>query len=123
VNAEPERLRVRWIDRLTPTAVLLVSRAWVLREVGALPSIDDARRAGLVDELIGYEPERRHGLRNNFIAWLIMLGGTGLAGLVGAAPWLGFAAGLLIVLMLARELAVRALRWRLAQLIASNRNA
>jgi len=123
VNAEPERLRIRWIDRLTPTAVLLVSRAWVLREVGALPGIDDARRAELADELIGYEPERRHGLRNNFIAWLIMLGGTGLARLVGAAPWLGFIAGLLIVLMLARELAVRALRWRLAQLIGSNRDA
>ncbi len=123
MNAEPERLRVRWIDRLTPTAVLLVSRAWVLREVGALPGIDDARRAELVDELIGYEPERRHGLRNNFIAWLIMLGGAGLAGLVGAAPWLGFSAGLLIVLLLARELAVRALRWRLAQLIDSNRDA
>ena len=122
MNAEPERLRVRWIDRLTPTAVLLVSRAWVLREVGALPGIDDARRAELVDELIGYEPERRHGLRNNFIAWLIMLGGAGLAGLVGAAPWLGFSAGLLIVLLLARELAVRALRWRLAQLIDSNRD-
>jgi hypothetical protein len=111
-------LQVRFLDRLTPAAVLLVSRAWVLREVAALPDIDDARRGQLVDELIGYEPERRHGLRNNFIAWLIMLGGTGLARLAGVAPWLGFVAGLLLVLLLARQLAVRALRWRLAQLTA-----
>jgi hypothetical protein len=70
----------------------------------------------IVDDLIGHEPERRHGLRNNFVAWLIMLGGTGLARAVDIAPWLGFAAGLLVVLLLARELAVRALRWRLARL-------
>jgi hypothetical protein len=111
-----ERLRIRWIDHVTPTAVLLVSRAWVLREVGGLPGIDERRRAELVDELVGYEPQRRHGLRNNFIAWLIMLGGTGLAHLSGLPPWLGFVAGLLVVLMLAREVAVRSLRWRLAQL-------
>lgn len=111
-------LQARFRDRLTPAAVLLVSRAWVLREVAALPGLDDARRRQLVDELIGYEPERRHGLRNNFIAWVILLGGTGLARLAGVAPWLGFAAGLLLVLWLARLLAVRALRWRLARLTA-----
>jgi hypothetical protein len=117
VSAAPRGpLQIRWTDRLTPTAVLLVSRAWVLREVGALAAIDEARRAKLVDELIGYEPERRHALRNNFIGWLIMLGGTGLAHLAGLPPWLGFVAGLLVVLLLAREVAVRALRWRLAQL-------
>jgi len=116
VSASPGgQPRIRWLDRLTPAAVLLVSRAWVLREVAAVPGLDEARRAELVDELIAYEPERRHGLRNNFIAWLIMLGGTGLADLAGAPPWLGFVAGLLLVLLLARELAVRALRWRLAQ--------
>jgi len=112
-----------WIDRLTPTAVLLVSRAWVLREVATVPDLDEVQRAKLADELIGYEPERRHGLRNNFIAWLIMLGGVGLAELIGAAPWLGFVAGLLIVLLLARELAVRALRWRLAQLTGKAQEA
>lgn len=121
MNAPP--LRIRWLDRLTPTAVLLVSRAWVLREVAAVPGLADDRRAQLVDDLIGYEPERRHGLRNNFIAWLIMLGGVGLARLIDVAPWLGFAAGLLIVLLLARELAVRALRWRLAQLTRSPQDA
>ena len=119
VNASLEPQRIRWIDRLTPTAVLLVSRAWVLREVAALPGLDDLQRARLSDELISYEPERRHGLRNNFIAWLIMLGGAGLAELIGAAHWVGFVVGLLIVLLLARELAVRALRWRLAQLTRS----
>ena len=108
--------RVRFADRLTPTAVLLVSRAWVLREVAALPGLDEARRAELVDELIAYEPERRHGLRNNFVGWLIMLGGTGLAQVAGLPPWLGFVSGLLVVALLARAVAVRALRWRLAQL-------
>lgn len=112
----PRPSPIRFVDRITPTAVMVVSRAWVLREVWALPGLDDARRAELVDELVAYEPERRHGLRNNFIAWIIMLGGTGLARLVDIAPWIGFSAGLLVVLLLARELAVRALRWRLAQL-------
>ena len=107
---------MRFIDRLTPPAVLLVSRAWVLREVGAVPGLDEARREALVDELIAWEPERRHGLRNNFIAWLLMLGGTGVARLVGVEPWIGFVAGLLLVLLLARQLAVRALRWKLAEL-------
>jgi hypothetical protein len=121
VNASPGPRRIRFIDRLTPTAVLLVSRAWVLREVAALPALDDARRAELVEALIGYEPERRHGLRNNFIAWLIMLGGTGLARLAEVPPWVGFVAGLLIVLLLARQLAVRTLRWRLLQLASPER--
>jgi hypothetical protein len=109
-------MQVRFIDRLTPTAVLLVSRGWVLVEVAAVPGLDEARRAELVDALVAYEPERRNGLRNNFIAWLLMLGGTGLADLVRLPPWLGFLAGLLLVLLLARLLAVRTLRWRLQQL-------
>lgn len=117
-NVETSPLRIRWIDHVTPTAVLLVSRAWVLREVAAVPGLDDAQRAHLVDDLVGYEPERRHGLRNNFIAWLLLLGGTGLARLAGLPPWLGFAAGMLFVLWLARELATRALRWRLTQQLA-----
>jgi hypothetical protein len=114
----PETTPIRWIDRLTPTAVLLVSRAWVLREIASLPALSEARRAELVDALIAYEPERRHGLRNNFVAWLLMLGGTGVARLAGIAPWIGFIGGLLVVLLLARMLAVRALRWKLARLVA-----
>lgn len=111
-----DALPIRALDYLTPTAVLLVSRAWVLREVNAVGDFDGEQRARLVDELTAFEPERRHGLRNNFIAWIIMLGGTGLARLAGVAPWLGFMCGLLIVLALARSLATRAVRWRLAQL-------
>jgi hypothetical protein len=111
-------MQIRFIDRLTPTAILLVSRAWVLREVAAVPGLSEAQRAALVDELIAYEPERHHGLRNNFIAWVIMLGGTGLARLVDVEPWIGFVAGLLLVGLLARWLAVRTLQWKLAGLIA-----
>ncbi len=106
----------RLIDFVTPTAALLVSRAWVLREVETVEGLDEASRVQLADELTSYEPERRNGLRNNFIAWVLMLGGAMLARLLGATPWLGFVAGLLIVLLLARLLAERALRWRLAQL-------
>ena len=109
--------RERWLDRLMPAAVLLVSRAWVRREVAAVPGLDAARRARLVDELVGYEPPRRHGLRNTFVAWLLMLGGAALARLLGIAPWLGFVGGMLVVLLLARELACRALRWRLGRLL------
>lgn len=118
--AHPNEAPIRPLDRVTPTAVLLVSRAWVLREVAAVAGISESRRARLVDALIAYEPERRHGLRNNFVAWVLMLGGTGVAHLAGVAPWIGFVAGLLAVLLLARLLAVRALRWKLAQL---NRSA
>lgn len=115
--APPDPLPIRAHDYLTPTAVLLVSRAWVLREVSTVDGQDERRRVQLVDELVAYEPERRNGLRNNFIAWLIMLGGAGLASLIGLPAWLGFAGGVLIVLAMARALATRALRWRLAQLI------
>ena len=117
MQARPDPPPIRRLDYLTPTAVLLVSRAWVLREVAAVAGLDDARRAQLVDALCIYEPERRNGLRNNFIAWMIMLGGAALARLIGVPPWLGFVAGLLIVLALARSLATRALRWRLARLL------
>ncbi len=105
----------RLIDFVTPTAALLVSRAWVLREVEAIEGLDEASRVRLVDELTSYAPERRNGLRNSFIAWVLMLGGAMLARLLGVTPWLGFVAGFLIVLVLARLLAERALRWRLAQ--------
>ncbi len=117
MTAPPRALRIRLIDRLTPAAVLLVSRAWILREVATVDGIDDAQRAQLADELLGYEPERRFGLRNSFIAWLIMLGGALLARLIDVPPWIGFVAGLLIVLALARELATRALRWKLGQML------
>ena len=115
--APVEALPIRAVDFATPTAVLLVSRAWVLREVNTVTGIDAARRAELADALCAYEPERRNGLRNNFIAWIIMLGGSALAPLASLPAWLGFASGVLVVLALARALATRTLRWRLAQLI------
>jgi len=59
-------------------------------------------------------------LRNNFIAWILMLGGTGIARLIDVEPWIGFVAGILIVLYLARLLAVKALRWKLDQLTGAD---
>ncbi len=107
-------------DRITPTAVVLVSRAWVVSEV-ASRGVDQQRQAALVDELVGYEPPRRNGLRNNFIFWLCALGAALLARAVGLPGWSGFVAALLIFGWIARELAVRALRWRLDQLLADAR--
>lgn len=101
--------------------MLLVSRAWVLREVNAVADIDAPRRTELADALCAYEPERRNGLRNNFIAWIIMLGSSAVAPLAGLPAWLGFAFGVLIVLALARALATRTLRWQLARLLATPR--
>jgi hypothetical protein len=106
-----------WPDRLTPTAVLLVSRAWVVDEV-ASRGVDPQRQAVLVDELAVYEPPRRHGLRNTVIFWLVVVAAAGLASAIGLPKWTGFAVALLFFVWVARELAVRALRWRLDQLLA-----
>jgi hypothetical protein len=105
-----------WRDRLTPTAVGLVSRAWVMREV-ARRVADAPTRTQLVDELSAYEPPRRHGLRNNFIFWVGVLSAAALSRWIGLPGWTGFVAALLAFLWVARELAVRALRWRLDQLL------
>ena len=110
----------RWTDRLQPTAIGLVSRGWVVAEVEHQVA-DPMRRARLVDALIEYTPPRRHPLRDNFIFWVGTLGAATLAGALGAPPWLGFAAGLALFTWLARVLAVRALRWRLGQLLAEER--
>ena len=110
-------MQIGWRDRLTPTAVGTVSRAWVMREVAGRVG-DESRCARLVDELVGYEPPRRHGLRNNFIFWIGVLAAAALSRLVGLPGWTGFVAALLGFLWIARELAVRALRWRLDQLLA-----
>ena len=106
-----------WPDRLTPIAVWLVSRAWVIDEV-ASRGIDPERQAALVDELVVYEPQRKHGLRNTFIYWLVVIASSVLAGAIGLPKWTGFAAALLFFVWVARELAVRTLRWRLDQLLA-----
>ncbi len=105
-----------WPDRLTPTAVWLVSRAWVVDEV-ASRGVDPQQQAVLIDELVVYEPRRRHGLRNSVIFWLVVITAVSLAGAIGLPRWTGFAVALLFFVWVARELAVRALRWRLDQLL------
>ena len=71
-----------WPDRLTPTAVWIVSRAWVVDEVAAR-GVDPQRQAVLVDELVVYEPPRRHGLRNTVIFWVVVFSAATLAGAIG----------------------------------------
>ena len=112
----------RWRDHITPTAAGLVSRAWVMRAVMQVPALDEVERLKLIDALVEYEPPRAHGLRNNFIGWVLMLGGAMVADAAGIAAGWGFAAGVLVVLALARMLATRALRWRLQQWLAGERN-
>ena len=109
---------VRWLDYITPTAIGLVSLAWVKKEVARQPGLSDAARLRLVDDLQGYEAPRRHGLRNNFIGWSALLGSAMLFDAFGAPAWAGFALALSLLLILARALAVRTLRWRIAQCVA-----
>ncbi|GAB4480022.1 MAG: hypothetical protein OHK0044_27790 [Burkholderiaceae bacterium] len=118
-------MSINWRDRITPTAVGLVSRAWVIAEVERAADragvADAATRAQWVEVLVAYEPPRRHGIRNNAIVWIGLLGGAMAAGAVGLPGWTGFVAALAGFVLIARELAVRALRWRLEQLLAERR--
>lgn len=114
-------MQVRWLDRITPTAVLLVSRGWVIEQVAREPDLHPHEREMLVEELIAYEPPRRHGLRNNFIVWLTLITLSWLASLVGLPAWVGFAVGLLILIAVARALAAGALRWYLRQRVTGLR--
>ncbi len=111
----------RLLDHLTPTASLLVSRGWVVDEVARVPDLDAARRAQLVDALCEYERPRRHGLRDNFIVWAVLIALTLTAHGLGLPGWSGFVAGLLLLTALARVLTVKALRWELAQLLRPDR--
>jgi hypothetical protein len=111
----PSELR----DRFTPTAVGLVSRAWVIDEVEARVP-DPSRRPALIDALIGYEPPRQHALRNMFLFWATAIAASWLAGAIDLPRWTGFIAALLLFAWLARLLAVKALRWRLDQLLAED---
>jgi hypothetical protein len=106
-------------DRFTPTAVGLVSRAWVIEEVERRVA-EPARRAALIEELVAYEPPRRHALRNMFLFWALAIAGSALAGAVGLPGWAGFVAVLALFAWLARLLAVKALRWRLDQLLGAS---
>lgn len=109
------------LDYLTPTEITLVSRAWVLTEVAQVEGLTEPQRARLVDDLIAYSPPRKHGLRNNLIVWFSLLGCTLLAGGLGAPPWTGFVVMLAVLFVLARVLAVKALRWRIGQWIDEER--
>jgi hypothetical protein len=105
-------------DRFTPTAVGLVSRAWVIDEVERQVA-DPARHAVLIDDLVAYEPRRRHGLRNMFFFWASAIAASALARAAGLPPWSGFVLIVIVFAWLARLLATRALRWRLEQLIGT----
>lgn len=117
---------ITWRNRITPTAVGLVSRAWVIAEVERAAEragiTDAATRAQWIEALCGYEPPRRHGIRNNAIVWVGLIGSAMLAGAIGLPAWTGFVAALAGFLLIARELAVRALRWRLEQLLSRARS-
>jgi hypothetical protein len=104
-------------DRFTPTAVGLVSRAWVIEEVEGRVS-DPVLRSALIDELVGYEPPRQHALRNMFLFWLTAIAASALAGELDFPRWTGFVGALALFAWLARLLAVKALRWRLDQWLA-----
>jgi len=108
-------VRPTLLDRFIPVAVGVVSRAWVLREVAAVPGLDAAARRRLVDALSEYQPPRRQPMRDNFIAWVVLLGGAMLFNALDLPGWIGFMLGLVALTAVARVLAVRALRWRMAQ--------
>jgi hypothetical protein len=103
------------LDRIAPVAVGVVSRAWVLREVAAVQGLDAAARRRLVDALSEYQPPRRRPMRDNVIAWVVLLGGAMLFNALDLPGWIGFVLGLVALTAVARLLAVRALRWRMAQ--------
>lgn len=118
-------MRITWRDRLTPTAVGLVSHAWVIAEVERAADragiTDAAARSRLVQALVEYEPPRTHGIRNNAIVWIGSIGSAMAAAAMGLPGWTGFVAALAGFALIARALAVRALRWRLEQLLSAAR--
>src|SRR5512134_1307531 len=109
-------MTVRRLDRLSPTAGVLVSRAWVIARVDEIGGIDEATRRAWIDDLCGYEPLRKNGLRNNFLFWSSAIGGAMFTDALGLPGWTGFVAVLLLFVVLARMLATRTLLWRLDQL-------
>lgn len=102
---------------LTPTAALLVSRAWVMNEVERVPDLDRGERNRLVDLLSAWEPPCHKSLFSNPMVWLILVGAAMLFGAAGLPAWFGFAIALGGLLYVAHELVVRQLRWKLLQLL------
>ena len=113
-------MRATFVDRITPTAVGVVSRAWVIREVERHAESDADARARAVEALCAYEPPRRHPVRNNVIFWVDALGSAMLVEALGGPGLIGFITALAGFAVLARLLAVRALRWRLNQLLSAS---
>lgn len=103
-------------DRFTPTAVGLVSRAWVINEVERRIH-DPTQRPAVVEDLVGFEPPRRHGLRNMFLFWLGAIAMSAFAGALGLPRWGGFVVAVLVFVWIARQLATRGLQWRLDQIV------
>jgi hypothetical protein len=114
-------MKATLLDRLTPTAVGVVSRGWVIDEVTQHSDLSDAERARLVDALSSYEPPRQHGLRNTFIAWAVLIFTTMIFNALDWPGWAGFVLALVALVAVARVLAVRTLRWRLAQWMQARR--
>jgi len=111
------------LDRITPTAAGLVSRAWVIDAVERHAGLDAVARTRAIDVLVAYEPPRRHPLRNSVLFWVGVLGAAMLADALGVPGWFGFVAALSGFMVLARLLAVRALNWRLARWIEESGRA
>lgn len=114
-------IQARRIDYFTPTACGLVSRAWVIRCVGAVEGLDEATRRAWIDDLCSFEAPRMHGARNAVLFWVSAIGAALLADAAGLPGWSGFVAALVAFPGLARALATRTLRWRLTQLHEASR--
>lgn len=99
---------------MIPAAAGLVSRAWIIDAVESA-GIDPRDRQRVIDDLQGFEPPRRNGVRNTVIFWFGVIGAAMLADAIGLPGWTGFAVALLGFAWIGRELTVRALRWRLEQ--------
>lgn len=116
-------MRITWRERLTPTAIGLVSRAWVIERVARVDDVDDKTRGEWIEALCAYEPQRETGMRNRMIFWVGAIGAAMLAQSIGLPGWTGFVIAVVGFLLLARRLATRTLAWRLDQLRAERDGA
>ncbi|MCS7102148.1 MAG: hypothetical protein NZL99_10675, partial [Burkholderiaceae bacterium] len=66
-------MRITWRERCTPTAIGLVSRAWVIARVQGVDGLDEATRAEWIEALCAYEPPRENWLRNRWLFWAAAL--------------------------------------------------
>jgi hypothetical protein len=111
-------MQITWRERLTPTAIGLVSRAWVIERVARIDGVDEKTRGEWIETLCTYEPQREKWMRNRMIFWVGAIGAAMLAQGIGLPGWVGFVIALAGFMLLARRLATRTLDWRLDQLRA-----